>query len=241
MLWFLNFCLVQSPMMSCFLYPHLPSFIIKVHFVYFRDFQIGEIFIYDLESWGCNPATPSRTIRSPSQEKLNRSEFLPHYLCPDHLLLLCLHFFLIIRLEHSSVSDLTIWNWFTKAGEWKSAIEIWEALPIKHWLDMPLSIFESIMRIYRETYSCPIQSLKDEYSVIQHMFIKCVLCAKHYITEYVFLCLGTVIMQHLKIKSRCSHLNYFLFLIYKIIESLHLEWKEHIKLDISIFLIYFKI
>ena len=26
---------------------------------------------------------------------------------------------------------------------------------------MPLSIFESIMRIYRETYPCPIQSFKD--------------------------------------------------------------------------------
>lgn len=63
------------------------------------------------------------------------------------------------------------------------------------------------MRIYRETYSCPIQSLKDiVYSVIQHMFIKCVLCAKHYITDYVFpilcLCLGTAIIKHLKTKSR---------------------------------------
>lgn len=69
------------------------------------------------------------------------------------------------------------------------------------------------MRIYRETYSCPTQSLKDiVYSVIQHMFIKCVLCAKHCITEYVFpilgLCLGTAIMQNLKIKSRYSYFNY---------------------------------
>lgn len=62
------------------------------------------------------------------------------------------------------------------------------------------------MRIYRETYSCPAQSFKDDvYSVIQYIFIKHVLCAKHYVAKCVFpvlgLCLGTTIMRHLKIKS----------------------------------------
>ena len=80
--------------------------------------------------------------------------------CPAHPHL-CLHFSVNICLLPSSTSDLTMWNSFTKAGEWKSAIKIWEVLPIKHSLDMPLSIFESIMRIYRETYPCPIQSFKD--------------------------------------------------------------------------------
>ena len=69
------------------------------------------------------------------------------------------------------------------------------------------------MRIYRETYSCPVQSFKDiVYSVIQHIFIKHILCDKHYTTKNVSpvlgLCVGTTIKGHLKIKSECSYFNY---------------------------------
>ena len=72
------------------------------------------------------------------------------------------------------------------------------------------------MRIYRETYSCPVQSFKDiVYSVIQHIFIKHILCDKHYTTKNVSpvlgLCVGTTIKGHLKIKSECSYFNYLWF------------------------------
>ena len=144
MLWFLNFCTKYIVIIwTISSIPTSSLLLSKCIFLYFQDFQTGEIFrTCDFESWGYILATPSRTIRNPRQEKLNRSEFLPYYLCPGHPLPLCLQFFLNIYLSHSLVSDLTMWNWFTKAGEWKSAIEIWEALPIKHWLDMPLSIWK---------------------------------------------------------------------------------------------------